>query len=1031
MGDSEEKLTSAEEREIERILGLIPGEEAAPEPASKPSYARREAPEPPEEEPPEFEGAEEPAEEIEDITDFIEVVEEPKPEAVEELETIEELETVEEIPEEAGELMMEAEEAIPEREAREPEEMEEVEAPPEEPGEKEYSPLDELDALTEHEPASVDIQDISAESFVGEKKTQPLDEPAEDFGEELEGIPEIPERKAGEVKFDTDVEAEVPDLSDLTLKEGEEIPEAADIDIPEIEIGGIPEAEVGPMKAASEEVEELRDEDMPTPLDFDEAPAKRAPAVEEEFEEKIAVPRMDEIEDIVAREEIPGVEEEEEAPPPPKPVQEPRRARVQEREGKAEKEGIDISERDLRKIRRALSLFNPALRRIIKEVILGDQLPLEDTQRLVDLIVSGRPEEDVHAFLEKKLKRKIEIGEEAFPGRRRVLTSRPEYTREGRERQKRLFKITRIFGIAAAVAFLITILSYQFVYKPYMAKKYIAQGVALIREPGDPVTKKMNDYGKAEGLFKYVDENYAKNYVPGYNAFARAYFDKKEYDFALRKLERARAIDPVNIETLNNLGYFYSKIPEAYYNRIRPADSKETRLDTAIKYYRYVLNRKPGDTTALFGIGNAYLAQGQYAKARQYYEDILRVDRKSVVGHSGLLNLYIERDVLPEVLSVHAELVDREMLSDLPSALLAKLAAYYMSKKRTDDTNLRIDYGIQSSRLKDLSDNPYPAVRAVLDALHRRDPNYPPQYVLYAKLSKEQKNLTLMENYLHKALKEEKNYYAALHLLGEYHYLVKEPVKAYQYLNEAVKASLSPPEFTFEDFYYETESLGKTYAYMGNIFYYFFDRVKYRFGDDLEEEELDGQIEQMANYEIAREKYELALSEGYKSPELSYNLGRIYYMKGQYEKALEQWLDLYEDFVTRPEIMFALGNAFYHLDNLEASRGEYLKLISLFEREAEGIKTVQPNREDHLKVFLSLASTYNNLGAIYQRKNNETRSSVSYWKAIDYAKRIEQENEFARVNLARAFKPREEPISPILDENIPYSIDIYRPEMRP
>ena len=1017
MGDSEEKLTPAEEKEIERILGMLPGEEGAPEPV-RPAPAR--APVPTEEELPEYE---EPVEEIEDITDFIEEVKEPGPEAVEEL------------PEEALEFPLEAEEAVPEREARPPEEIPETEAFPEEPErppsvEREYSPLDELEELTKHEPPSVDIQDISAEGFVGEKKAPPLEEAeavSEDFGQEFEGIPEVPGQKAGEVKLEKEVETELPDLSDLTLKEGGEIPEAADIDIPEIEIGGIPEADVGPAKPAAAEMEEFRDEGIPAPLDFDETPAKRAPAAEEDLGEKIAVPRMDEIEDIVSREEIPSVEEIEEAPPPPPPKRESKRARA---EAKEEKEGIDISERDLRRIRRALSLFNPALRRVIKEVILGDQLPLEDTQKLVDLIVSGRPEDDVRSFLEKKLDRKIEIAEEGLAGRRRVLTSRPEYTREGRERQKRLFKITRIFGIAAAAAFLVTILCYQFIYKPYMAKKYIAQGVALIREPGDPVTKKMKDYGKAEELFKYVDEHYAKNYIPGYNAFARAYFDKREYDFALRKLERARAIDPVNVETLNNLGYFYSKIPEAYYDRIKPADSKESRLDTAIRYYRYVLNRKPGDTTALYGIGNAYLAQGQYAKARQYYEDILRVDRKSVVGHSGLLNLYIERDALPEVLSVHSQLVEREMLEDIPSALLAKLAAYYLSKKRTDDANLRVDYGIQSSRLKDLSDNPYPAVRAVLDALHRRDPNYPPQYVLYAKLSREQKNLTLMENYLHKALKEEKNYFAALHLLGEYHYLVKEPVKAYRYLNEAVKASLSPPEFTFEDFYYETESLGKTYAYMGNIFYYFFDKVKYRFGDDLEEEELDGQIEQMANYEIARDKYEQALAEGFKSSELSYNLGRIYYMKGQYEKALEQWLDLYEDFVTRPEIMFALGNAFYHLDNLEASRGEYLKLISLFEREAEAIRTVLPDRTDHLKVFLTLASSYNNLGAIYQRKNNETRSSVSYWKAIDYAKRVEHENEFARVNLARAFKPREEPISPILDENIPYSIDIYRPEMR-
>jgi len=55
---------------------------------------------------------------------------------------------------------------------------------------------------------------------------------------------------------------------------------------------------------------------------------------------------------------------------------------------------------------------------------------------------------------------------------------------------------------------------------------------------------------------------------------------------------------------------------------------------------------------------------------------------------------------------------------------------------------------------------------------------------------------------------------------------------------------------------------------------------------------------------------------------------------------------------------------------------------------------------------------------------------VSYWKAIDYAKRIDRENEFARVNMARAFKERSEPIKPILDEDIPFSLAVYSKDMR-
>jgi tetratricopeptide (TPR) repeat protein len=127
--------------------------------------------------------------------------------------------------------------------------------------------------------------------------------------------------------------------------------------------------------------------------------------------------------------------------------------------------------------------------------------------------------------------------------------------------------------------------------------------------------------------------------------------------------------------------------------------------------------------------------------------------------------------------------------------------------------------------------------------------------------------------------------------------------------------------------------------------------------------------------------------------------------------------------------MYALGNAFYHLGNYEASKGEYLKFISLSEYDAEKIKFVEISRKDHVKLFGTLASVYNNLGAIYQKQNEEGKSSLSYWKAIDYAKRLKTENDFARVNLARSYKPGRK-VEPIIDENIPFSIDYYRENMR-
>ncbi|MBN2401965.1 MAG: tetratricopeptide repeat protein [Spirochaetes bacterium] len=702
---------------------------------------------------------------------------------------------------------------------------------------------------------------------------------------------------------------------------------------------------------------------------------------------------------------------------------------------KKTEEEIELSDNELKKLNKVIQFFHPNLTKIIKDVIINDLLSGTETRELVDILLSGSPEEDVKSYLEKKLNKKIDVFRPAKG--RRVIAARPEYTEEGRERKTRLYKISGLFAAAAIVLVILGVLAYQNIYIPVMAKKNIDEGVSLIKKPGVPVIQKQRDYKKAEEIFNHVNDNYIKDYLYGYHSYAKAYFQNKEYDYALDKLNKAYEIDASNVDTLINLGFFYSKLPAPnfekikpqldnyYYKKIKPAGPVDKQIDVAIDFYRKAINKDPENITALYGIGNAYTNQGEYYKARQYYENILAVDKESVVGYSGLLNLYIERDALPEILTIHTDLGNRKKLSDVPSALLAKLASYYLSKKRTDERNIRIDYGVQSPSIKDFNDNPYPAVKNVLNALTARDIEYPPLFLQFAKLSKEENNLNLMKRNLLTALEKDPNYFAAHILLAQYYYMTNDFVEAYKSCKKAEQAYLSPPEFTNEDFFHETEKIGAAYAIMGNIFYYA-DKMKFRFGDEFDEGNNQEKSDKLANYSIAQEKYEKSIEENYKSSEVFYNLGRIYYVKGQYDKATSVWLNLYEDFTAEPELLFALGNAFYHQDNLEAGKGEYLKVISFFESKADRIPQIVPGRNEHTRIYQNLASAYNNLGAIYQIQNNESKSNISYWKAIEYAKKIEKENEFARVNLARAFKTKRENVLPIIDENIAVTIDTYK-----
>lgn len=932
---------------------------------------------------------------------------------------------------------------------------------------------DEIEDITENisdiEPEGEEIIPLSEDdlSFIDESEepVQLEDEfPSEDLAQG--------DKKSAETfSLDKEEDFDIPDLDSVPVAETAEIPEVDRVDIPDIDLGDLDDLgfkeEPEKVTVAPEDRDEHFDDLDSTFEDFEEPSKPKEGRAEagtfdemESFADDFA--DIDSIPDAFdetpsdkqkVKSQLEPSEEDhldEGEPLTIEPLDDDIIDHTEEDEKPAQKKGagaypeIELSGRDIARLKKAIILFNPAVRQAIRETVINDQLPPADMKKLVDMIITGKSEDSIHRFLEKKLKTKITLVDETASGRR-VITSRPEYSLEGRERQKRMARATLVFGISAVMAFMITILSYQYVYKPYMAKKLIRQGVALIINSslkGERFNRK-NNYDEAERIFREVDEEYIKNYLYGYNEYGRAYLQNRDYAESLDKLNRAYFLDKTHIDTLNNLGYFYAKTTREYFESLKPQIQKwyftekdnikgiNSPLDMAITFYRRALLIDPENISSMVGIGNAYFYQGQYLNAKKYYEDILKIDPKSAVGYSGLLNLYIERDSFPLTATIHAQLREKKMLSEIPSPLLSKLAGYYLSKRAKGDSNVRIDYGVTSPRLVDSSDNTDPAILEVLKALNDRDPDYPQLHIQFARFHLAKGNMAEVERYLDKALSLAPKYYSALHLRGEYYYNIKEPVKAYKNLKEALEYFGDQPEFTRDEFYRETESPGKTSMYLGNIFYYYFDRVKSREGA-LDNEIAENEIRKMENYSFAQRFYLDAINFKYESSELYYNMGRIHYLKGEYSLALNLWLHLYDDFVKSPELMLSLGNAFYNSGsgsghgNYEAAKGEYLKLISVMEYEADKIRNVDLAKASHIKLYQTLSSAYNNLGAVYQNTGEHQKRDLAYWKSIDYGQKINQENEYARVNLARSGRDAE----PILDKWVPFSIDIYREDMR-
>jgi tetratricopeptide (TPR) repeat protein len=582
------------------------------------------------------------------------------------------------------------------------------------------STLGQLNELTKDEPESLDENEISSDAFL-EAGDEDLEQENDQFEDAPAELGEISNDDEPLATLDGGVEGDaMPDLDSLDLSAAGGLAEGDLSDLPEVDLGSI-ESPTADFSSDLGELDSLGDltgtesheelSEIGSELgDFDSSAFESMDDISSDLvspsrppQEEIAedVGTLEPIESLSAMDDelpdlssdIPIFDDVDEGTPQDRYASETE-----------EKKGAEFTADELKKIKTALLLFPTGLTNAIKDTILNDRLNEDDTRRLADMILQGRPEDNIHRFLEKRLKQKIDKDEEGAGGGRRVIIARPEYSTEGRIRQKILLQRTRNIAIGAVAGIAVLIAGYRLIYIPQRAKSLIAKGTQLIRQFSE---EKFQDYKMAEEIFTDVDENYIKDYIYGYNEYGRAYFDKKEYYRSLIKLNEAYDLGvekkfstKESVRTLNELGHFYSakkrgesgepgsfedffqksvklNLNEYYFNKIPALQPIETQYDLALDFYLKALNQDPKNVESMLGIGDVYQNKGEFLKARTYYENILSVDKNSIVGHSGLINLFIEQDNFQETITEYVGLRDRNDLEKLSSPLLVKLAKLY------------------------------------------------------------------------------------------------------------------------------------------------------------------------------------------------------------------------------------------------------------------------------------------------------------------------------------------------------------------
>ncbi len=509
--------------------------------------------------------------------------------------------------------------------------------------------------------------------------------------------------------------------------------------------------------------------------------------------------------------------------------------------------------------------------------------------------------------------------------------------------------------------------------------------------------------------------------------------------------------------TYINLGRFHTN------NAIAFLQAKDSQVykndDLGINYFKHVFmdGGEPDNVEARAGLAKVYYNQQNYGKAVSQYNIILEKYPKNPIGHGGLLSTYIEmwkRDRNPQYVLNHHRRVRNELgiEDDLSLYTLSKLASFYIE---LDPTELRIRYNINPEDQvtnMDIADNVIHILNIAFSKTEKQDgikvsgDEYAEQYYQRGRFYiARNESLRALQQFELAANYDPAHYLAVLEM-AEHYMRIENYDEARKLLQNAIKRYKA-----FKDYYGNREEdetliqgdVGRLFFNLGKIVYldsalpnrgdrvdefparkvYPFHAMKASDITETEKERRDLLKNAMQYFELA-EKYQL--QDPVKRRELFYYLGWIDYMNGDFESALSHFTKLSEeDGYNNPSVMMAKANSYYYLGQVNASLGNYLKVLEDFEAKAAQIANPVPDESTHQEVYQTLIAVYNNIGACYERKNNTSEALKYYWKSVEAARRINSTTEIANFNKDMVFRNRRGEL-PLLDDWLSPTIDSIR-----
>ena len=599
-----------------------------------------------------------------------------------------------------------------------------------------------------------------------------------------------------------------------------------------------------------------------------------------------------------------------------------------------ENDTLSISDEDYFDFLNKLESFPFNVQLAIQDYIAnGDDRP-ENKMNFIRFVLEKNSLKKVVNKLEKILNKSIPIP------RGFQRQSVEEYEREKQTFNywfmHRFLPVAVMSAIALILVFCISVLSWQFIYKPIRSESFYKTGYAYL-ENGQYETaiEKFNRAGEYKRKKKW------------YFSYARAFRAKKQFT-AAEKMYIRLIYDFAN-DKQGGLEY-----ADMLSTDLRNYEKAETVLR------RRVLDKYVNDKDGMLALGDVFMNWAdedpeKYGEAVKIYSRLIELYGENDTFLVRMMLYFIRTDNLAEVLNLKDHFSSR--ITKIGASNLTELSGYLLEKRYNPKP-------LDSEKLRSKIDD----VRMLLEKAVQIDKTMPEAYynlgrffIYNNKQDGAIENLTEAINLFKTAApmtaRRTVRYVDAMRLLGEQLVDQKKYLDAQTLYADALSIYR---DYTAFKPLPPNKDIGKLYADYGDIDYF----ISY-------------------NFDSALDSYQNAVKELYNTPSVNYRIGYIHYQQENYRQAIEAMSRAYAEKVNDKNLLYGFGNAFFKRGDYFAALAAYEELLGLLNaqraRKEQALSNTRPDDAAFIERYMHTA---NNLGATLSRLSERTGDSQKSGRAL-------------------------------------------------